>query len=75
MPVTKRRFYKLIFALLFSSGSVLHALKERYQLREPYTYSGIVLVSVTQITVSDLCLTSLCGNSGRIEPLHTLEHL
>lgn len=23
---------------------VLHALKERYQLRDPYTYSGIVLV-------------------------------
>ena len=25
---------------------VLHALKERYQLRDPYTYSGIVLVSL-----------------------------
>lgn len=25
--------------------SVLHALRERYQLKDPYTYSGIVLVS------------------------------
>jgi hypothetical protein len=31
---------------------VLHALKERYQLRDPYTYSGIVLVSVNRVNGS-----------------------
>jgi len=45
MLVKMRASDELIFVLLFSPGSVLHALKERYQLREPYTYSGIVLVS------------------------------
>ena len=52
MLLEKRRSQRLnFFALLFSRRSVLHALKERYQLREPYTYSGIVLVSEIQITL------------------------